>query len=61
MGQNEGSGGWEKMEIKNRKIEIRKYKNWDRKSKKMGPKIKKIGLGGAGRAGRGRGKWEEKE
>jgi hypothetical protein len=53
MGQNEGREGREKMETKNRKIEIRKYKIGTRKSKKMGPKINKMGWDEPGRVGRG--------
>jgi hypothetical protein len=56
MGQNRvknGVGRGGKNGNKNRKIEIRKCKNWDKKSKKMGQKIKKNGCGASGSAGRG--------
>jgi hypothetical protein len=58
MGQNRVKNGVEwggKNRNQNRKIEIRKCKNWDKKSKKMGQKIKKMGAGtGKNRVGKGR-------
>jgi hypothetical protein len=54
MGQNEGREGWEKMETKNRKLRSENTKIGARKSKKMDPKINKMGVGRPGSDGEGR-------
>jgi hypothetical protein len=60
MGQNEGREGWEKMEIKNRKLRSENAKIGLENHKKMGRKSKKwggasrVGWGGAGKMRRKR-------
>jgi hypothetical protein len=53
MGQNEGREGGRKWGPKTEKLRAENAKIGARKSKKMGPKIKKMGVGRAESAGRG--------